>query len=172
MASETRPGPDESAEYYHKYIDLVPEGDIRDVLDQQGEEAAAFLGGISEEASLRRYAPGKWSVRQVVSHIADTERVFAYRSFWFARGFGAPLPGFDQDEAAGTARADERQLGAHVEEFLSVRAASATLYRGLSDEALRTRGVAGGRAFSVRALAYITAGHAAHHLRLIRERYL
>jgi hypothetical protein len=165
----------EAAEYYFKYIDrvvLAPGQTITDVIAAQLDETAAFFGGITDTQSSHRYAPDKWSLRQVLSHINDTERVFAYRALWFARGFPAELPGFDQDVAIATAGADARSWASHVEEFRSIRAASVTLYRNLQPEAWTRRGVASGYPFSVRALAFITAGHVAHHMAIVRERYL
>ena len=118
------------------------------------------------------YAPDKWTIREVVSHINDTERMFVFRAMWFARGFDSALPSFDQDVAMRGAGADARTLASHVDEFRAVRDATVTLFRNLPDEAWALRGVASGNPFTVRALAYITAGHAAHHVRLLRERYL
>ena len=167
-----RPDRTESAEYYFTYIDQVPAGDIRKILETQAGETAAMLRSISDDASLGRYAPDKWSIREVVSHINDAERVFSFRAFWFARGYDSALPSFDQDVAMRGAGADARTLASHVDEFRAVRDATVTLFRNLPDEAWALRGVASGNPFTVRALAYITAGHAAHHVRLLRERYL
>ena len=167
-----RPGPSEAAPYYFRYIDRVASGDIVDVLETQLEEMSALLLGISEETSLQRYAPEKWSIRQVVNHVNDTERVFVSRAFWFARGFDTPLPSYDQEVSAVAARADEFPWASHVEEFRGVRLATLAFFRNLPAEAWRRSGVASGNPFSVRALAYITAGHASHHTAIIRDRYL
>jgi DinB superfamily len=164
----SRPQKDEAAPYYFRYIERVPEGPIVDILAAQLDEALPFLEGISEERSLFRYAPDKWSIRQVVNHVSDTERLFLFRALWFARGFDAPLPSYDQDVSAGMAEADRVGWAAHVEELRSVRLASLTLLRA---EAWPRRGVASGNPFSVRSLAYIAAGHLAHHLAILRERY-
>jgi hypothetical protein len=162
----------EAAEYYFTYIDKVPGGNICDILDAQSGETLALLGGISEEQSLHRYAPDKWSIRQVVSHINDTERLFAFRALWFARGFDTPLPSFDQTVAIAGADADARPLRSHADEFRAVRAATLVLFRTLPAEAWMKRGVASGNPFTVRALAYISAGHVAHHNAILREKYL
>lgn len=172
-----RSAPDrtEAAEYYFRYIDqvrLAPGQDIAAFLSAQGDDAAAAFTSISEDRSMHRYAPEKWSIRQVLSHVTDTERVFVYRALWFARGFDSPLPSFDEGAAAAAAGADARSWASHVEEFRAVRAATVTLFKNLPDEAWGRRGVASGQAVSVRALAFITAGHVAHHLGVLRERYL
>jgi hypothetical protein len=172
MTMVSAPERAETAEYYHRYIDQVPAGDIRDVLEHQLGDASSMLEAISEEQSLHRYAPGKWSIREVVAHINDTERLFTFRAFWFARALGEPLPSFDQDIAASHAGADDRPWRSHLDEFRAVRAATIALFRNLPAEAWTRRGVASGNPFTVRALAYIAAGHVAHHLRLLREQYL
>src|SRR5438132_9012795 len=114
----------EAAEYYFTYIDQVPQGDICGLLDAQGNEVLNLLLGISEQQSLHRYAPGKWSIRDVVNHVSDAERLFVFRAFWFARGFESPLPSFDQTIAVSAARADDRAWRSLVEEFRAVRAAT------------------------------------------------
>jgi hypothetical protein len=167
-----RPDRTEAAEYYFTYIDQVPTGDIVAILDTQSSETLTLLQGISEERSLHRYAPGKWSLREVVSHMNDTERAFVFRALWFARGFDSPLPSYDQNIAISGAQADERAWFTHVDEFRAIRAATLAFFRHLPAEAWTRRGVASGNPFTVRALAYITAGHVAHHARIIRERYL
>ena len=162
----------EAAPYYFTYIDKVPHGDICQILEAQREEMMALMRSISEERSLYRYAPDKWSVRQVLSHINDTERLSVFRAFWFARGFDSSLPSFEQETAAAAAQADERPLARHIEEFVSVRAATLSLFQSLSEPAWMRHGIASGNPFSVRALAYITAGHVVHHAEILRERYL
>ena len=167
----TRPDRTEAAEYYFTYIDQVPAGDICRILEVQSTETLALLQGISEEDSLRRYAPEKWSVRQVVSHVNDAERLFVFRAFWFARGFDSPLPSFDQNVAVSGAGADERSWSSHVEEFRAIRAATLTFFQHLPAHAWTRGGVASGNPFTVRALAYIAAGHVAHHTTILQERY-
>jgi hypothetical protein len=162
----------EAAEYYFTYIDQVPAGDICDILEAQLSEVVVLLRGVSEDRSLGRYAPDKWTIRQVVNHVNDAERLFVFRALWFARGFDSPLPSFDQDVAVSAARADERPLSSHVEEFTAIRSASVAFFRSLSADAWTRRGVASGFPFSVHALAFITAGHARHHARILDERYL
>ncbi|HYO11564.1 MAG TPA: DinB family protein [Thermoanaerobaculia bacterium] len=166
------PEPNEAAPYYFKYIDRVQSDDIVGVLETQLEETLAFLLGITEERSLHRYAPEKWSIRQVLNHVSDTERVFLFRAFWFARGFDSPLPSFDEKVSAGAARADEFSWARHVEEFRGARLATLTFFRNLPAEAWMRSGIASDNPFTVRAIAYLVAGHTAHHVAILQERYL
>ncbi|MGH7754427.1 MAG: DinB family protein [Gemmatimonadales bacterium] len=172
LPTTTAPDRTEAAEYYFTYINKVPAGDIRRILETQGLETHQFLGEISEEQSLVRYAPDKWTIRQVLGHVNDTERLFVFRALWFARGFDTPLPSFDQNVAVATAGSDERSWQSHLEEFRAVRTGTLSFFRDLPPDAWMKRGVASGNPFTVRALAYITAGHMTHHLRILRERYL
>ena len=135
MNTTTAPDRTEAAEYYFTYIDQVAGGDICGILESQTAETLALLRDISDEQSLRRYAPDKWSIRQVVSHVNDAERLFVFRAFWFARGFDTPLPSFDQNLAIAAAGADERTWISHVEEFGTVRAATLTFFQHLPAEA-------------------------------------
>ena len=171
MTTMTAPDQTEAAEYYFTYIKQVGGGDICRILEDQASEIPAALQRISDDRSLHRYGPDKWSIREVVSHINDTERVFAFRAFWFARGFDSPLPSFDQDTAVASAAPDARAWQSHVNEFRAVRSATLSLFKHLPDEGWLRRGTASGNPFSVRALAYIAAGHAAHHMRILKERY-
>jgi len=167
-----RPDRGEAAEYYFTYIDLVPAGDIRDLIDAQQADSLRMLRGIDDATSLHRYEPGKWSIRDVVNHLSDTERLFVFRAFWFARGFDTPLPSFDQHVAVGTAAANDRSWSDLVEEFARVRGATLSFFRSLTEEAWTRHGIASGNPFTVRALAYLVAGHVTHHLTIIRQRYL
>ncbi len=166
-----RPARTEAAPYYFTYIDRVQGDDVLGVLDTQAEETLRFLGGISEEKSLHRYAPDKWSLRQVLNHLNDTERVFLFRALWFARGFDTPLPSFDQNVAVGAARADDFPWASHVQEFRHIRAATLAFFRSLPADAWMRTGTASGNPFTVRALAYVIAGHTTHHINIVRERY-
>lgn len=167
-----RPRPDEAAQPYWTYIDRITSDDITTVIDQQLEETLAFLRGISEPKSLYRYAPGKWSIREVWSHVNDSERVFQFRAFWFARGFDTPLPSFDQDRAAEGTPANEITWARHMEEFRWIRGATAAFFRQLPEEAWTRTGVASGYPFTVNSLAYLVAGHVAHHRAMLEERYV
>lgn len=172
MTTMTAPDRTEAAEYYFTYIDQVEAGDIGRILEVQLAETLALLHGITEEQSRHRYAPDKWSIREVVGHLNDTERLFVFRALWFARGFDSPLPSFDQNVAMSTSHADERPLRSHVEEFRAVRAATLAFFQNLPADAWTRRGVASGYPFTVRALAYLAAGHVTHHTKILRERYL
>jgi hypothetical protein len=162
----------EAASHYFTYIDLISGGDILQIMNAQLDDTAALLGSVSEEKSLHRYAPDKWSIRQVISHVNDTERVFAFRAMWFARGFSDPLPSFDQNIASDAAGADNHSLASHVQEFRKIREATLVLFRNLPAEAWVRSGVASGNSVTVNALAYIIAGHVAHHAAILQERYL
>jgi uncharacterized damage-inducible protein DinB len=166
------PKPDEAAPYYFKYIDLVQDDDVVGVLEAQLDETLALLLGITEEKSLHRYAPEKWSIRQVLNHVNDTERLFLFRAFWFARGFDSPLPSFDEKICAAAARADDLSWARHVEEFRAARMATLTFFRNLPAAAWMRRGIASDNPFTVRALAYLAAGHTVHHIAILKERYL
>jgi hypothetical protein len=168
----TRPDRGEVAEYYFTYIDQVPDGDIRETLRAQLGETLDFLGRISEHQAHHRYAPGKWTIREVVGHINDCERLFSFRAFWFARGLQDSLPSFDQDVSAAHASAELRSWPSLVDEFRTVRLASLSLFDELPGEAWARRGIASGNPFTVRGLAWITAGHVAHHVTIMRGKYL
>lgn len=172
MSGRNRPDRTEAAEYYFTYIDQVTGGDICGVLAAQLPETLDLLHGVSDEQSRHRYAPEKWTIRQVVSHVNDTERLFVFRAFWFARGFDTPLPSFDQNVAMAVANADERSWTSHVEEFRAVRTATHSFFQNLPAPAWSRRGVASGNPFTVRALAYLAAGHLTHHATILRTKYL
>jgi len=167
-----RPEPRETAPYYFTYIDRIDSEDIIGVLEEQHEEMPRLLAGVSEDKSLYRYAQGKWSIREVLNHINDTERVFVSRALWFARGFDTPLPSYDQNICVPAARADEFSWASHVAEFRAVRQATIAFFRNLPEDAWLRTGVGSGNPFTVRSLAYIIAGHAAHHNTILQERYL
>ena len=166
------PKPDEAAPYYLTYINRVSGDDILKVLESQLRDTTKLFGGISEEKSLHRYAPEKWSIRQVLNHVNDTERVFAFRALWFARNFSGPLPSFDQNIGAVAARADEYSWASHAQEFQRIRQSTLAFFQNLPSEAWARSGVASGMSVTVNALAYIIAGHFAHHIAILRERYL
>jgi hypothetical protein len=167
-----RPQTTEAAPYYFTYIDRVLSDDVVSVLEDQLDETGAFLSAISEEKSLSRYAPDKWSIRQVVGHVNDTERLFVFRALWFARGFQDPLPSFDQNICVASAQADQVSWAEHIEEFRRIRLATLAFFQHLPAEAWQRTGIASDNPFTVRALAYIAAGHVVHHNDVIRERYL
>jgi hypothetical protein len=167
-----RPDNSEAAAYYFTYINQVQGDDPVRVIEAQLGEALPLLKAITEEKSLYRYAPDKWSIRQSLNHVTDTERVFAVRALWFARGLDTPLPSYDQNIAAAGAAADAIPWAAHVEEFGHVRRASIALFRNMPKDSWMRTGIASDNRFTVRAMAFITAGHWAHHLKILREKYL
>lgn len=172
MQIMARPQPNEFASYYSTYVDRVTREDIVPVLTEQLDEALAFLSEISEEQSLQRYAPDKWSRRELLGHVNDTERVFMFRALWFARGFEDPLPSFDQEIGFKAAGSDKVTWANHVDEFRAIRSATLSFFRNLPDEAWSRSGIASDSSVTVRALAYIVAGHVSHHLAILRERYV
>jgi hypothetical protein len=166
------PGADEYAEFHHGYMARVAgEVDAIAVLDRQRAAIEAFRQLTHEQAGFR-YQPDKWSVREIIGHLSDAERVFAYRLLCIARGDTTPLPGYNEQTYAASSNADRRTLNDLVDELASVRAATLTLVRSLDEGVLSTRGTVNDWTLSVRALAFITAGHFAHHLAVLRERYL
>jgi hypothetical protein len=166
------PQADEAASYYFRYINLVTDGNILHVLRVQMEEALSLFSGISEEKSLYRYQPDKWSIREMLAHINDAERVFSFRALSFARGDSGPLPSFDEKAWAPQTHADDHPLASHVEDFQAIRLSTLTLMRNFPTDAWMRRGVASDNSITVRALAFILAGHVSHHLNVLREKYL
>lgn len=161
------PAADEYAPYYAGYVAGVPAGDPIALLLEQGAALRDELAAVGDARAGEPYAPGKWSVKDVAAHLADTERVMAYRALCIARGDATPLPGFEQDDYARTAGATARPLDALLHELAAVRAATHALFAGLPPEALARRGTVNGGPASVRALLHIILGHEAHHRRLL-----
>lgn len=166
-----RPDPGEYAPFYRGYIERVPDRPLLEQLARQGEETRACLASLSAEKARYRYAPDKWSVTEVVGHVGDSERVFAYRALRIARGDTTPLAGFDEKAWMGVATFDGRGLPDVLAELVAVRQATFALLRGLDEAACVRTGVANDAAVSVRALAHIIAGHELHHVAVLRERY-
>jgi uncharacterized damage-inducible protein DinB len=167
----TKPDASEYAPYYGRYLDLVPDGDILGTLAGQIGGTLAGLRKISEADSLKRYADGKWSVREVLGHMIDTERIFAYRALRFARNDRTPLPGFEQDDYIPAAQFDRRPWAGLLEEFEALRRSNVLMFRGLGEEAWLRQGVASENPMSVRAAAYVIAGHELHHMRVLHDKY-
>lgn len=167
-----RPPATEYAPYQAGYVACVPDGDIFEILSRQGVEFPAFLRSLGEARSSHRYAPGKWTIKEMIGHVNDTERVLAYRALRFARGDETPLPSFEQDQYVPMGNFGARTLASLADEFAHLRAATLDLYYHLDEDALRRRGSASGFIVSVRAMAFVMAGHVAHHERILRERYL
>ncbi len=168
----TRPAPTDHAEYFQPYVDLVPEDDVLRVLEAQLDERRELIGGLSETRAGFRYAPDKWSIREVLGHLSDCERVFAYRVLSIGRGETGSLPGFDHDAWISSARHDERTLASIETEWAMVRHATLTLLRSFDDTAWKQRGTCNGLATSARSIPYLIAGHERHHINVINSRYL
>jgi hypothetical protein len=167
-----KPQADEFAANFAGYIELVPDGDVLSTLATQIHETLTTLRAVSDAGSLKRYESDKWSVREVVGHIIDSERIFAYRALRFARNDQTPLPGFEQDDYIGPGQFDARLWSGLISEFEVVRQSNLAMFRGFPQEAWSRQGIASGNPISVRALAYAIAGHERHHMKILRERYL
>jgi len=165
-----KPQPEEHAEYYAKYIKLVGD-DALGALRAQSASTPRLLSGLSDAQAMHRYAPGKWSVKEVVGHLLDGERVFSYRALRIARADATPLPGFDENAWVPAAHFDRRPMPDLVADYQTVRAATVALFSSFDEEALTRVGTANDTPFSVRALAHIIAGHELHHVGLLRDRY-
>ncbi|MEO8027493.1 MAG: DinB family protein [Bryobacteraceae bacterium] len=171
MNRQPRPAADEYFEYYSRYISLVPDGDILATLRRQIDTSVAHLGSLTEAQAGHRYAAGKWSVKQCIGHMIDTERIFAYRALRIGRNDHTPIEGFEQDDYVQSAAFDACSPASLIEELHVVRKSTILLLEHLQDEAWGRRGVASTYAVSARALAWIIAGHELHHLTVIREKY-
>jgi hypothetical protein len=170
-AAVTRPEPGEYAPFYETYISLVKGNDILGLLEAQRLQMAQIFAARSEREGNFRYAPEKWTVKEVLGHINDTERIFVYRALRISRGDQTPLSGFEQDDYVRSGNFGERTLGDLAEEFGYVRSASVALFRSLKKDAWSRRGVANEKEVTVRALAFIVAGHELHHRLVLEERY-
>jgi hypothetical protein len=166
-----RPQPDESAPFYHGYIAEVADEPLGEQLAQQLRETERLFQNVTDQDGLARYAEGKWSVKEVIGHLIDSERVFAYRLFRVGRGDATPLAGFDENAYVPAGKFDGRPLSTLLAEFRAVRSSTVALIEGLPAESWTRRGVANSQPISTRALAYIIVGHVAHHLRVLRGRY-
>lgn len=167
-----RPEEGEYLPYYGRYIALVPEGDILETMVRQNESTLALLGSLSESQGAHRYAPDKWSIKELVSHVSDAERIFADRALRFARHDETPLPGFEENDYVRHGGFDSFPLTDIAKGLANVRRSTVSLFELMSDEATKRRGKANNAEVSVRALAYIIVGHEIHHLSILRERYL
>jgi uncharacterized damage-inducible protein DinB len=167
----SRPDTDEYFEYYGKYIQLVPDDDAIVPLRDQLEDTLKILRPLDKKRALHRYAPEKWSVKEVIGHLSDSERIFAYRALRIARGDQTPIEGFDENVYVPAGRFDERPLEDLIEDLERVRDATLSLFGGLEEEALARRGTANEKTISVRAIAWIIAGHELHHRAILIDRY-
>ena len=166
-----RPEPTEYPSFYHGYITTVPEGDVVELLRAGGRELLEAVERVPEERGGHRYGPDKWTIREVIGHLLDAERIFTYRALRIARGDQTLLPGFDENAYVKSAGSDQRTLAGLARELAAVRESTVLLFESFPDEVWARTGNANGKPMSVRALAYVVAGHPMHHLRILRERY-
>jgi uncharacterized damage-inducible protein DinB len=166
------PDPSEFDPFYNTYVSRVPEGDIIDILADEGERTVELFQSIDESKGPYRYAEEKWSIADVVGHVVDTERLLSYRALRIARGDQSPMPGMEQDDWVAGTNFDARGVASLAKEFLALRASNIALFSSFTDDELGRTGTASGCEFTVRALIYIVAGHAIHHAGVIEERYL
>jgi len=169
--SVARPEPGEYAPYYDRYISLIPGTEILATLESQRRQMMLLLSGRDEADGDFRYAPDKWSAKQVLGHVCDTERIFAYRALRIARGDRTPIEGFEQDDYVRNGPFHQLPISEVIEDYIAVRRATLTLLRNLDEPAWTRRGIANKNEVSVRALAYIIAGHELHHRRILEEKY-
>jgi len=172
VTSPYRPQPGEYAPYYDRYISLVPGNDILTTLDEQRRQTILLLSGRTEADGDLRYAPDKWSLKEVLGHLNDTERIMSYRTLRVARADTTPIEGFEQDDYVRNGPFPRRTLADLIEDYIAVRRATLSLFRNLDEAAWTRRGVANQNDVTVRALAYIIAGHELHHRRIVEEKYL
>jgi hypothetical protein len=168
----SRPAESEHQPFYKRYIDLVPEGDVLDIMARQNLVSLALLRGLSEGQGAYRYAPGKWSIKELVAHVSDAERLFSDRALRFARADATPLPGFEEDDYVRNGGFDNFTLADLTDGFENVRRSTLSLFKLMSSEAMTRKGRANNAEITVRALAYVIAGHEMHHMNVLRSRYL
>ncbi len=166
------PASDEYAPYYQTYISLLSDGDILRILEEQMNETLTLLASLTDEQAAISYAPGKWSLKEVIGHIIDCERVFAYRGMCFARGDNTPLPSFEQDEYVLGADFNDKPLDKLASEFKHLRMSNIFMFSTWSEAVQARRGTAANNSITARAIPFILAGHERHHLNIIAKRYL
>lgn len=167
----SRPQASEYAPYYDRYISLIQDNDILTTLDQQRRQMVQLLSGLSEADGNFRYAPEKWSAKEVLGHVCDTERIFAYRALRISRGDTTPIEGFEQDDYVRNGPFGRRPIADAIEDYIAVRRATISLLRNLEEAAWSRRGVANKNEVTVRAIAYLIAGHELHHRRILEQKY-
>lgn len=167
-----RPASSEYPEWYDGYVQSVPDGDIVELMEKQLKEVASLLNEIDDEKSLYRYSGDKWSIRELLGHLNDTERIMTYRALRFARGDKTDIPQYDHNEYVETAKFDKIPFEDLKKEFRFLRKATIILFKNFTEEQFAAKGYSGGKEFTVKAKAYIIVGHVNHHLKIIREKYL
>ena len=170
--SISRPGADEYDPYYERYVSLVHTEDVVAALRQQAQDTRALFGSLTAQQADFRYAPGKWSIKEVLGHMSDTERILSYRALRIARGDKTPIEGFEQDDYVPNGKFGSRAIEDLLDEFATIRNATLHLFRHLDAQAAERRGTANKKEITTRALAYIIAGHELHHMQILREKYL
>ena len=168
----TKPDASSLSAYQRGYIDLVPAGDLTEILEKNLQNTLLLVSSLGSEKLRFRYAPGKWSIPQILVHMIDTERIFSYRVLRISRGDQTPLPGYEENDYAAASRADERDFKDILEEYSSVRKATLSLFKSLSAEDLLRKGTSNGKEISAGALCYMLAGHEIHHCKVIKDKYL
>jgi uncharacterized damage-inducible protein DinB len=172
MMTQKRPQSNEYAAYYGKYVMLVPDGNFLEILESELGELKQLLEPLTDAQADFRYASGKWSIKEILGHINDAERVFSYRLLRIARGDQTPLPGFEQDDFVRISNASSRKLSDLLEEFTAIRRSTIALIRSLDDASWLRRGTASGEPITAVAIAFIIAGHVLHHRKIFEEKYL
>ena len=167
-----RPGPSDYNSYYDRYISLIGDGDIIEILEEQRKTSEKFLKTFTEEQGNYSYADGKWTVKEVLGHVIDTEKIMAYRALSFARGEKQSLPGFEQDDYVAESNFNKRSLADLINEFITIRESNIILFKSFNEEILIRRGTASESEVTVLALIYIIAGHEKHHMKFLKERYV
>ena len=162
----------EFAPYYNTYVSLIEGNEVLPVLDAQSAELRAAVAGMAEEKGTYTYESGKWTIKELLSHIIDGERIFAYRILRISRGDETPIEGFEQDDYIATSNANNRSFDDMLDEFELNRRSNILMVKNIGDEGSKRIGTASGNPISVRAMTYIMAGHVTHHLRILKERYL
>ena len=168
----SRPAENEYPEYYKDYISLVPDGDIVDLMKKQTDDIMDFFRSIPEDKGTYRYEPEKWSIKEILGHLTDMERIFGYRALRFARNDTAGLNGYDQDDYVSAGNFDSRTLTDLADEFFNLRRANTIMYNSFNDEDMQKAGTADGNRVNVRSIAYILVGHPTHHINVIKDKYL
>ncbi len=168
----TKPQATEYNVWFANYISQTPEGNVLELLSQNQKNTSDLVRNIPESKADFAYAEGKWTIKEVLGHIVDSERVFAFRLFWFLRKAGTPMPSFDQDEFMKSANFASRTLKSLADEFVVVRESTLFLVREISEKDLAVQGIMSGNPVSIRALLYILTGHEIHHVNILKERYL
>lgn len=167
-----RPQAGEYPDYYETYMSQLPEGDVLMLLEKHASDLKQLINGIDDKIAEGAYAEGKWTIKELLQHMLDSERIFAYRALCISRGEEASLPGYDENRYAANSMANTRLLGDMMEEFELVRRANMIMFRSFTSEILNTYGVANGNRVSLRGIIHVLAAHELHHMNILQERYL